>query len=571
MKNALRVMLLICCLCAATAAGKQPFIRFRKLGEWTQFVKSDAKLDALMAILGQPEAGPDETYAVWHFALDNGKPRGEDLCVRFGYLDGTRVIMGLGNVPVWEKMVRFSWADRVSLSPVKSTATPAPDNRPTTLAVASGALRGITAVSPTPDGRVRVVHSDGAATYQANELPEEFLVAWKIDLGALKAAQDALRHEQAKGTFATSKAVAVAVAGATSLALTADGNVWEWGESLGDPAYLLKPIPMDHVIAIACGGSRGSYRCLALKADGTVWQWGRSARPKAGDASLPVQISNLADVVAVSAGDHHGVALKKDGTVWAWGNKEGVGLIDEASLPPNVEYNSTTAAQVKGLDQVIALAAKGSFTLALKKDGSVWGWGYSPNDILGYKVTKRFAPEPIQGLSDIVEIAAGGQSCLALQKDGALLQWGLVLEETGKEQVMKVAPNASLHRKEIRSSNTAVPKRVPGLTEVVRIASGFGRCLALQRDGRVFQWGTTLGPNGGTVVLPKEIASLRRIVAIEAGSNELLEHFLAVRDDGTVWAWGNNHDGELGIGQKGGPVDVAVPVMAKGFSSVRAK
>lgn len=460
-------------------------------------------------------------------------------------------------------------------------------SRPTVLTLESGSVRDISEVTITGDGQIRVVHGDGIAVYPANQIPQAFLSAWGIQASAVTATRDSAaaavarkaaalksaaekataekqRTEAAKVGVAQAKAIAVAVAEGHSIALTADGKVWQWGKELESPAYLLKRVPVENGTAIAAGGSDAASNFVVLKTDGTVWKWGFAAIGRGSDISIPIQVSNLADVIAISAGTRHGLALKKDKTVWAWGNKAAVGMIDESSLPEGAAYNFDTAVRVAGLENIVAISAASDFNLALREDGTVWGWGTSWNEgILGDKLKVRPRPEPIGGLSDIAQIAAGVQTCLALRRDGELFQWGLIQkkQEGGSFQfkgqtIQRTGKNLN--------SNISAPQTVSGLTEVTKIAAGFGRCLALQRNGKVFQWGWEGGLGGRWNGDPIEIPTLARITAIAAGSTSVNEHCLAVRDDGTVWAWGSNFRGQLGNGQSGS-INAPAPVRVKGI------
>jgi alpha-tubulin suppressor-like RCC1 family protein len=108
------------------------------------------------------------------------------------------------------------------------------------------------------------------------------------------------------------------------------------------------------------------------------------------------------------------------------------------------------------------------------------------------------------------------------------------------------------------------------LADVVDVSAGGRFTLALRDDGAVFAWGANgLGQLGNgdapndadhptQVVGPEGVGFLSDIVALDAGS----DHALAVREDGAVFAWGNNSQGQLGVGNTGGNSDV--PVQVKG-------
>jgi len=73
--------------------------------------------------------------------------------------------------------------------------------------------------------------------------------------------------------------------------------------------------------------SAGTRHSLAITADGSVWSWGDGGFGKLGHGDqqtqlLPKKVEALAGgrVVAVSAGDGHSIALTADGSVWSWGS-----------------------------------------------------------------------------------------------------------------------------------------------------------------------------------------------------------------------------------------------------------
>jgi hypothetical protein len=81
------------------------------------------------------------------------------------------------------------------------------------------------------------------------------------------------------------------------------------------------------------------------------------------------------------------------------------------------------------------------------------------------------------------------------------------------------------------------------------IAAGQGHALALRSDGTVWAWGeNAYGPLGvpsvGLAEFPLRVAGLSNIVSVAAGA----DHSLAVQANGTVWAWGANDSGQLGTG-----------------------
>jgi hypothetical protein len=227
----------------------------------------------------------------------------------------------------------------------------------------------------------------------------------------------------------------VALAGGErhSLALKDDGTVWAWGANyygqLGDGTTTQRLTPvqvsgLSGVIAIAGGGSHS----LALKGDGTAWAWGRNSEGQLGDGTTevrrtPVQVSGLSGVTAIAGGDFHSLAAKGDGTVWSWGHNDLGQLGDGTSGTQRL-----TPVQVSGLSGVIAVAGGGKFSLALKGDGTVWGWGYNGYGQLGDGTNiTRLTPVQVSGLTGMGALAAGQHHSLAV----ASTCYALSLSHTG--------------------------------------------------------------------------------------------------------------------------------------------
>ncbi len=329
------------------------------------------------------------------------------------------------------------------------------------------------------------------------------------------------------------------------------------------------------VVAIA-GGEEGSHT-VSLKSDGTVWAWGANAAGQLGngtttDSGVPVQalgsggIGLLDGVVSIAVGGGHTVALKSDGTVWTYGwNING-------QLGNNSTGNSDTPVQVLGaggagfLSGVVAISASNKRTVALKLDGTVWAWGSNQNGQLGNGTTNQSnVPVQVVGsggagvLSDVVAIAAGGDHTVALKSDGTVWAWG---------------GNWSGQLGDNTVVNRYSPVQVKGngasgvLSGIVGVAAGYGHSVALGADGTVWEWGYNfygqLGNNSTSdrhtpvqVLGTGGVGILSGVVAIATGSM----HTVALKGDGTVWAWGWNQYGQLG---NNSTIDSQTPVQVQG-------
>ena len=199
----------------------------------------------------------------------------------------------------------------------------------------------------------------------------------------------------------------------------------------GSPA----PIPNLNNVTMVATNSTGSHN-LALKSDQTVVAWGANSSGQLGDGSIsqqttPVAVSGLTNVIAIAAGASHSLAVKSDGSVWSWGlNTSG-----QLGIGNTTTTSRSTAGTVPNLGSgsgIIAVAAGAKFSMALSSDGAVWTWGLNGNGQLG-DGTLTFKSAPVQVIAPVlppstnakvVAIAAGGAFSLALKSDGTLLAWG---------------------------------------------------------------------------------------------------------------------------------------------------
>jgi len=259
---------------------------------------------------------------------------------------------------------------------------------------------------------------------------------------------------------------------------------------------------------------QGPHHSLELRADGTVWAWGSNSSGQLGDGShtdsrVPVQSKGLSDVISVAAGGRHSLALKADGTVWAWGfNSTGqVGVGSRATAARPVQE----PVEIPGLHDVVAIAAGGSHSLAVKADGSVWAWGYSEYGQLGTgtNTTDNFSPARVAGLAGAIAVAAGEHFSLALKSDGSVWAWG-----RNREGQLGDGTNTP----------TNVPVWMAGLSGVTAMAAGRAHGVALTSGGTLWTWGSNsqgqLGNGNRTgSSRPIQIPGVRDAIAISAAGD----------------------------------------------------
>ena len=184
------------------------------------------------------------------------------------------------------------------------------------------------------------------------------------------------------------------------------------------------------------------------------------------------------------------------------------------------------------------------YSLAVCNDSTVKAWGANNNGQLGrgYLISGCHCdplPASVIGLTNILAVVAGGSHSLALKSDGTVWAWGY--NKFG--QLGNGTANTT------GCFCDTVPAQVNGLNGIIAIAAGIDHSLALKNDGTVWAWGYNgsgdLGDN--TLIdkyFPVLVNGLIGITRIGCGGT----HSLALKSDGTVWAWGYNLDGELGDG-----------------------
>jgi alpha-tubulin suppressor-like RCC1 family protein len=307
------------------------------------------------------------------------------------------------------------------------------------------------------------------------------------------------------------------------------------------------------------GGARGT---VVRKSDDTVWTWGANFGGKLGvglaqlsltRVLVPTEVHGagnagfLNSVTAIMGGEVHNVALKSDGTVWGWGNnffgQVGDGTTDDAWAP----------VQTSGLSSIIALGGRGYHTLAIEADGSVWGWGWNSAGELGDGTTNRTTvPVKVVGLTKPAAVSAGYKFSIALMTNGAVFQWG--------------------HGRVVASSFN--PVQVANLSNIVAISAGWDHALALRSDHTVWTWGQNnygeIGDGGlGNRTNPVQVTTLSNIIAISGGD----WHSSALDSSGMIWKWGRNDTGQLGNGaadayQHPSPAKIQLDNYGNGFSNV---
>lgn len=455
---------------------------------------------------------------------------------------------------------------------------------------------------------------------------------------------------------------------AHSIALKSDGTVWAWGYNasgqVGDSSSITRLAPVRVTPAAPVfpltfkAVSAGVDHSLALRNDGTVWAWGANNLGQLGTGNttgslVPVQVAGLPGsltVLAISAGNGFSAALLSDGTVRMWGRS------DYGQLGTGNTVSSLVPLEPSGLgNSNSSIVAGDNHVLALKSDGTVWGWGSNFSGELGdLSVSVQLMPKLVLGLSNVAVIAAGTSRSGAVMNDGSILVLGdsssvalggaSLGYNSVRIQIQDVKTAASIYAggeqaAVVRTNNrsylfgrnadgqlgsglrdpviapsrflnwnatvyafgashglglgngtiyaagsnaygqlgdgTTVNRESPVAlsiagSPVTKIATGWYHSLALRADGTVLAWGRNdsaqlgLGSASASPTLaPTAVPGLTNVIALAAGE----AHSLALKSDGTVWAWGGNVHGQT-VGT--GTVPILVPTQVPGPAYIAA-
>ncbi len=293
----------------------------------------------------------------------------------------------------------------------------------------------------------------------------------------------------------------------------------------------------------------GDHHACARMTDGTLWCWGLNQNGQVGDGTTaprqaPVKVDTLGTGAAeAGTGGYHTCARKTDGTLWCWG------LNDFGQLGDGPKVSQPKPTQVKALGSDVANVALGAMhSCARKTDGTVWCWGLNDFGQLGDgTMANASVPQPVKALGAVASVSAGGAHSCARKTDGTGWCWGR---------------NESGQLGDGTTVNSSGPVKVAALgTDTYEVAAGGEHTCVRKTDNTLWCWGAnTFGQlgNGSSSGSPAPVAVSELGTAVSAvalGST----HSCARKADWTLWCWGENSSGQLGINsydKKPSPVQV---------------
>jgi alpha-tubulin suppressor-like RCC1 family protein len=317
-----------------------------------------------------------------------------------------------------------------------------------------------------------------------------------------------------------------------TLLIKKDGTLWASGNySNSNSATYFVQIGTDNNWNSV---SAGYFHSFALKNDGSLWAWGKNTEGQLGDGTntnrdAPIKIGLSIDWAEIHAGYGHSLARKKDGTIWAWGDNS------NGQLGDGTTTNRSVPTKIGSDNSWTMLSVKGEYNLGMKSNGSLWAWGENANGRLGLgaAITTVLSPQQIGTTNDWKSISAGWQHVLAIKKDGSLWAWGFGLWG-------QIGNGTS-------AFNNYLPLKIGTDTTWKSVTAGGFSSMALRKDGTRWGWGQNLGELGNGSGnsfsnIPVKLENDTDWDFIFSGHT----HFYGVKTNGSLLNWGVNLQGQLG-------------------------
>jgi len=287
----------------------------------------------------------------------------------------------------------------------------------------------------------------------------------------------------------------------------ANGNLFVWGAiatevAAGEIQQILPPEQWREVSVSRTPAA--SAHVLAIRTDGTLWAWGSNTRGQLGDGTTtnredPVQISTAIDWVEIAAGEFHSMARKSNGLLFVWGGNS-YGQLGFGPIFNDPDLDIRTSIQTPfDANPYIAIAAGKAHSHAIRSDGTLWAWGIGNSD------------------------TNGG------------IELGILVN--GLPPIGVIAPT---------QVGTA-----DGWSDLF---GGYNATFALRntatQTGQLWVWGSggNLGTGNGVEEIPARVGTGVGWVDVSVASTSSSAHTLGLKDDGTLYGWGNNYQGgQLGL------------------------
>lgn len=378
-----------------------------------------------------------------------------------------------------------------------------------------------------------------------------------------------------------------------TIAIRTDGTMWSWGDNSpsGQLGANLRPVffgllRRSSPVQIGTRSdwtqvSSGAAHTIALRSDGTIWSWGLNTSRQLGfdtsfgnPRSSPIQIGISSNWSQVAAGGDNSAAIATDGTLWTWGNNA------NGQIGNNNTTNASSPVQVGTRSDWTQVSTRSS-TIAVRSDGTIWGWGQNDSGQLGLSdAISRSSPVQIGNSSNWVSGSIGGTINMIMNNQGLIYSAGggifnvdmrarTTTDTINRSSPVQVGTDTDWNKffgglyPTVQKTNGSVytlrsfPIQIGTDTDWKilmtsdDVESTNTTKIGIKTNGTLWSW----GPANGAGLLGQGDTSARvnpTQVGTDTNWSTLTQivnnNITAVKTNGTLWGWGSNGSGQLGLG-----------------------
>ena len=376
-------------------------------------------------------------------------------------------------------------------------------------------------------------------------------------------------------------------------AITENGELYAWGDNsdgqlgIGNTDNQTKPVKVTgitgkikQIITFKHNGEAffDYFYVYAITEDGSLYGWGDNSEGLLGvgdkmDRNTPTKVNLPGMVKEIMHKSYSVYTILEDGSLYAWDNNTptptkinlpgkvinligNYAILEDGSLYSSVSINSTpTKVNLPG--KVINLINN----FAILEDGSLYAWGSNYYGQLGIGSENDYVDTPTKvNLSGkIKELIYYSDSVYALLEDDTLYTWG-------SNYYGRLGLGS-----ENEYVNTPTKVNLPGkIKELILYQSSNGSLYAILEDGSLYTWGSNyygrlgLGSENEYVNTPTKVnlpGKIKELILYQSSNGSLY----AILEDGSLYAWGdNNYFGQLGLGSENEYVNTPTKVNLPG-------
>lgn len=283
---------------------------------------------------------------------------------------------------------------------------------------------------------------------------------------------------------------------------------------------------------------------LMIDVDGFLWAWGSNSSGELGITGTDITFNNRIQVgtdndwKSVQLNNGSTLIIKNNGTLW------GCGLNVYGTLGDGTNTSGSNIHQI-GTDTWKEVSINQSRVIGIKTNGTLWNWGVN-NTI----------PVQVGTSSDWKKAYVGNGFFLALKNNGTLWNWGQ-LGGGGCDGSNFIAQ--------------PIQVGIDNTWKDIRLSENVN--LAIKENGTLWSKGNNYLGNMGVPTITCSNIFVQVGTDTDWDSfkeSELQNGGYAFKINGTLWAWGNNSNGILGIGNNTAAIYYPTQVIGSEWRSIKA-